>query len=244
MKNSVQRTTRLLRAIADLFFPFQCIACNTYTEQERMLCDKCLPILPIENGIHCPVCDKRLIAFTKCHPSPLTAIAYATSYTNPLVRDLIHAYKYEGVSTCVNDLGQILERYCVAIEPLFSIASFHESALLVPIPLHPLRERMRGFNQASLLTNHLSTRFNIPTHNILQRIRNNTPQAQMKSKVLRKENAEYLFMLRPDTEDTLNNKIIILVDDVATSGATLASAAQNLCAAGAKKIIALVVAKG
>ncbi len=230
--------------LADFLFPFQCISCNIFLERNHFLCTTCITRIPIERGLYCPLCMKRRTTLTTCHESPLTAIGFATSYEVPLIRDLIHIYKYDNVRSCVYDLGLIIDSYLEQSQFFFDLFSHHGSPLIVPIPLHPLRERVRGFNQATLLGKYIAQHYTIPFSNALIRISNNPPQAQMKSKDARRKNAEHLFKITEEVRNSLQRKTILLIDDVATSQATLISAAHELKRNGAKTVIGLVIAKG
>ena len=113
--------------------------------------------------------------------------------------------------------------------------------IVSPIPLHPGRERERGFNQSDLLAEIFSKHFGLAKINLLERKINNQPQAKSKNYQERQENMKNCFSLVRG--GSVKNKNIILVDDVFTSGATLREAARTLKKAGAGKIIGLVVAK-
>ncbi|MBI5421484.1 MAG: ComF family protein [Parcubacteria group bacterium] len=190
------------------------------------------------------MCEKRLSSFTVCHSSPLDAIGYATSYQVPLIRDLIHLYKYEQVKSAVIDLGRLLNSYLTTTQLLPFLNTKKNAIIIIPIPLHILRERTRGFNQAKLLGEYIAHANTIPLCDVLSRTHDNPPQAKMKSKEKRIKNAEHLFALKQKTAYLIKNKTILLIDDVATSCATLTSAAEVLKHNGAKKVIGLVLAKG
>jgi ComF family protein len=128
--------------------------------------------------------------------------------------------------------------------------------LVVPIPLHKRRLRWRGFNQSELLANYISENLTpgmeIPVLNdILIRKKHTTPQMQVKKYSERKENIKDAFEIYPvksaggsaEKFKRIKNKNILLVDDVATTGATLNECAKTLKQSGAKKVFALVLAR-
>lgn len=116
--------------------------------------------------------------------------------------------------------------------------------LLIPIPLHPTRERERGFNQTLLIAKELQKKFGIPIEKRLMRIKHTAPQVTRKNKEQRKENITHCFQIDNDNnKEKWKEKTILLIDDVTTSGETMKEAVRTLRAHGAKKIIALVVAK-
>ncbi|MBI5153405.1 MAG: ComF family protein [Parcubacteria group bacterium] len=244
MKNIIHSAHLIAKNFTNIFFPAQCIACASYLEDPHIFCNQCILTIPTESSLYCTVCEKRLSSFTVCHSSPLDAIGYATSYHISLIRDLIHLYKYEQVTSLCHDLGTILISYLNTSGLLPFLASKKNDVVVAPIPLHPLRERTRGFNQAKLIANLIAKHYHLPLHDILVRTQNNPPQAQMKSREKRIKNAEHLFSLKQKTTHLIKNKTILLVDDVATSCSTLLSAAEILKRNGAKKVIGIVLAKG
>ena len=119
----------------------------------------------------------------------------------------------------------------------FGIKNF----IVVPIPLHYRRERQRGFNQSKLLADEISKKFNIQVVECLKRIKNNDPQAKLKSNNEREKNISGCFkIINPEM---IKNKNILLVDDVFTTGATINEAVKILKENSARRIIAIVVAK-
>ncbi len=243
-KNIIHSIQNTVEHLLDVVLPAQCISCFRYLETNRTLCKTCLHSIQVETGLFCPVCNKRIATLHACHPSPLTALGFCTSYASPLIRDLIHTYKYNSATSCANDIVELCNAYLNNIKHILNLRDYQKASLLIPIPLHPLRERTRGFNQSELLAQCLSTHYNIPTLQPLVRTRNNKPQAQMKTMEHRIQNAEHLFKLLSPHADTLRNKTLFLIDDVTTSCATLFSAAEELRRAKPKRIIGFVFAKG
>jgi ComF family protein len=109
---------------------------------------------------------------------------------------------------------------------------------LIPIPLHPSRFRVRGFNQAEILGRLLAKRLHISIRtDILHRTRATPPQAEIKEKKRRLENMKNSFVSRKVSGN------ILLFDDVCTTGATLQNAAGALKRAGARRIWAITIAR-
>ncbi|WP_051261250.1 ComF family protein [Desulfovibrio inopinatus] len=112
--------------------------------------------------------------------------------------------------------------------------------VLVPIPLHPTRLRQRGFNQSLELCRHLRSALQLPiSSSAIRRIRQTTPQSQL-SASQRHTNLINAFQTNPNR---VVRKIVLLIDDVATTNSTLEEAAQALLRAGATRVLALVAAK-
>jgi ComF family protein len=112
---------------------------------------------------------------------------------------------------------------------------------VVPVPLHPLRRMRRGFNQSS----DLAARLGPPVRNLLWRVRATAPQADLTA-LQRQRNVEAAFRLSPllgrDSHRQLQGQVVVLVDDVRTTGATLNACAEVLAAAGAHEVRAITAA--
>lgn len=223
----------------DILFPPQCLNCQITLEdreKENAVCNKCRNEIILNNTFFCPVCKARLPDNRKtCHKDSKYLLAAATSYNNETIKNLIWVFKYKKWRRLKKPLGDLLINYLENIDYDF------EDYIIMPIPLHKNRERERGFNQSKLLAEIIAEKLKINLiTNCLKRIKNTKIQAELKELNQRRQNIENCFAV--DNPDTIKNKNIILVDDVHTSGTTISEAANVLRLAGAKKIIALVIA--
>lgn len=232
--------TALIRAknfILDVLFPKFCISCRT---EGAFLCQECAAsrvfIAP-----SCFVCGKRNLSGKTCsacnRKTSIRRFFAPFSYKDEVLRNAIHLYKYERVKELGDVLGGFLAR-------MLEFYEFEAGAglVLVPIPLHKNRKRERGFNQAEILAEFLAARFHLAIAvDALHRIKNTLPQIEMATDSGRRENIADAFQVV--TPEVVRKKTIILVDDVATSGATLEEAARALKAAGAKSVWAAVIAR-
>ena len=122
-----------------------------------------------------------------------------------------------------------------------SLPELPKQSVFIPIPLHPSRRRLRGFNQAEIIARILSKRFDIPVQtDILKRIRKTIPQVDMKNREDRLLNMKNVFIIYTRLS---KNNLIILVDDVYTTGATMQSACEVLKRAGTKTVWGLTIAQ-
>ena len=142
------------------------------------------------------------------------------------LREIIHHLKYSDRVSLANRLGDILKE-CLDREPF-------TGELVIPVPLHPSRERSRGFNQAELI----AARLGRPVAARLLRRRKNTPSQTGLSRNERKRNLAGAFEVRGEIKGT-----IIIVDDVYTTGATMNEIARTLKRAGAGRVEVLTVAR-
>jgi len=157
------------------------------------------------------------------------------------LRDIIHALKYERRRSIARPLGALMR---TSGAPLLDGA-----AVVVPVPLHPHRERERGFNQADDLARQLG----LPVAPLLRRVRFTTSQIELPAEE-RHQNVRDAFVLGRIPDPTFAKAtagkpgsrtpaIVVLVDDVSTTGATLDACARVLKAAGVKEVRALTAAR-
>ncbi|MBI5732501.1 ComF family protein [Candidatus Jorgensenbacteria bacterium] len=239
----------LLKTALDIIFPPQCVSCIKKLEAaETILCKSCLGSIILNSSLYCPICNRRLyLAKTVCHTEAKCILGAASSYEIKAVRDLVHALKYNHVKVTALLIAEIIKKYLmplIANSTNQSIGQIKYFTVL-PIPLHPQRERERGFNQAVLiaesLKNTIAPIIHVTTSKALIRNKNVPSQISFSSYKERKENVSNVFEVT--TYEEIIGKNILLIDDVATSNATINEAARVLKEAGAKKIIALVFAK-
>jgi len=199
---------------------------------------------PLDRPLAGAVCDACWTALAP-RPSPFTLARIARAaaigpYEGPL-RALLHALKYDGRRSIAPRLGSLM-----AVHGRDVLAG---ADVAVPVPLHPRRLRERGFNQADDLARGLG----VPVRRALCRVRATRPQVDLPA-AARAENVRGAFAtgrrwgavvsgLSPGAPPRLAGRVIVLVDDVTTTGATLEACAQALYGAGAKEVRALTAAR-
>lgn len=143
------------------------------------------------------------------------------------MRQAILLFKYGGRRTLARYLGRLMVE---TAGRLFDPSAFD---LLIPVPLHPGRERMRGFNQAALLAKEVGRGFDVKVDGrLLRRVR--ATEAQSGGRRKREDNVKGAFVVsRPDR---VKDKRLLLIDDVFTTGATAGECAKALLAAGAAEV--------
>ena len=171
----------------------------------------------------CPSCAERLL--------PLIQVRAPLIYAEPTSR-LIHQMKYEGYFALAAPLAAVMAAGWPAWQPGIDV--------IVPIPLHPRRERRRGYNQSALLARHLGRTVGLPveTHG-LRRDRATRPQVELNPRE-RQENVQGAFGAEPGW---VAGRTVLLVDDVYTTGATMSSAADALLAVGARGVSGYCLAR-
>jgi ComF family protein len=238
-------TSFLKTAVLDSLFPVFCLSCQ---KEGFWICKNCLAQTKILDFQVCPTCedvitDKGFLChFCKeARKSHLDGLIAAVSYGDLVVPKMVHNFKYRFISDISKPLAKLVCR--ALIRNNLALPDF-----LIPVPLHPKRLRWRGFNQSLLLASHISKELTplmeIEILDILERKRFNLPQMQIKNYQQRLKNMHNIFILKPSAEpDLMKNKTILLIDDIATTGATLEECAKVLKSAGAKKVFAAVVAR-
>lgn len=152
------------------------------------------------------------------------------------IRDLIYALKYGNGLWALDDLGRIAE-YAEGL------GDFVEDAILVPVPLHPRKQRERGYNQSALIVDSLAGRFEgVRIEPILVRIVDTLSQTQF-NRQERYRNLRNAFSLAGKGAIDPGQRYII-VDDVFTTGSTLNACAAVLRKGGAKRVDVLTIGHG
>ncbi|GBE17234.1 DNA utilization protein GntX [bacterium BMS3Abin15] len=234
---------KIKKFMLDTLFPVSCISCS---KPNIWICKKCLSKIPLINNQVCPFCEKAItpdgrVCF-KCRKKySLDGLLVASSYQNELVSSVVHYYKYRFVEDLSLPLGIILIK-------AFLQSEFPIPDIIIPVPLHKRRLRWRGFNQAELLAQHLGENltpgFNISVEsNFLTRYLYTHPQMKIKNYAQRKKNIEGVFKPEKGIRKTIKGKNILLVDDIATTGATLFECARVLKRNGANRVFATVIAR-
>jgi len=202
-----------------------------------VLCSSCCDSLPRIMPPFCPQCGKPQASGILC-PGCVSWQAEIDGIRSPfrfdgLMRQAVHQLKYKNLRALAKPLAKLLNDFLV-INPV-------PGEVLVPVPLHPRRLRERGHNQSHLLAEELSSLINLPViDDCLIRKRHTPPQARTATVEERRSNIANAFTC---VNDRLQDKQVLLIDDVSTSGATLDACAKTLKAAGAVSIWGLVLAR-
>ncbi len=228
---------KIKNLILDILFPPICLHCRKTLTANQYLCETCHNSIQLNTSLFCPVCRLRLAENKKICGHTNYLLGAAGNYHDPVLRDLIHYFKYESFENLSPILGEIIINYLKLLN--FKLLNF----IIIPIPLHRVKERQRGFNQSKLLAKNIAGHFNLELIDALKRIRKTKPQAQFKKAEKRAENIKNCFAIKESAIKSIKNKNILLIDDVFTTGTTINEAVRVLKQNSAKRIIALVAAK-
>lgn len=231
-------------AAAGLLFPRHCAACAVPTAAGRLLCAPCRRARPRLEGPRCAVCSQPFggalepgFRCMNCGDRDLSFDFATSAYrSRGVVRDLIHRFKYDRQFHLRHLLGRMLaEGFAEARVQALDLDG------IVPVPLHPAREREREFNQASVLADLAARRRRLPVLPGLRRVRYTVTQTHFHREE-RFENLEGAFALRRGA--TFAGRRLALVDDVLTTGSTADACARVLKEAGAAAVVVITVARG
>jgi ComF family protein len=215
-----------MAALLDVLLPPTCPGCGVEGE---VLCRRCCG--PLERRLDEP--PGAPLGLPIALPDGLLQLEWCAAFTGP-VRAALHALKYDGEQRLARPLGAALaarwRRAGVGGE------------LLVPVPLHPDRRRERGFNQAALLALATGHPLSLPVVEGLARAHATDAQFGL-GRHARSQNVGRAFGVTAAGRAAIAGRWVVLVDDVVTTGATLAACAEALTAAGAAAVSGLTVAR-
>ena len=218
----------------NLLFPQWCIGCG---QEGGFICYSCYNSLPRIMPPLCPMCGRPQPSGILCS-SCVSWQAKLDGIRSPfrfdgVIREAVHQLKYKNLRALAASLARLLNDYLVT-NPI-------PGEVLVPVPLHRKRLKERGYNQSSLLARELGKLTSLPVvDGCLTRQRSAPPQARTATVDERQSNIANAFVC---ADNRLQDKRVLLIDDVATSGATLDACAAALKAAGAASVWGLVLAK-
>lgn len=216
-----------LREIVDLLFPRHCFHCSQLLlGDERYLCTHCWLHLPFTHNA--AVVGNETEQHFQAHREVVAAMSLLHYRPDTASRDLLHHIKYYGARKLALTMGMMIG------EKLVESGRFASVDLLVPVPLHPRRERHRSYNQSELLCRGIAKVLQRPvsTDNLVRTV-NTDSQTHMTAEE-RKENVKGAFRVRKP--ELFQQRHILLVDDVITTGSTTAACCDALIAAGVTRI--------
>jgi len=201
-----------LNHLLDLFFPDLCPGCeDLHRPKHGILCPPCYAQINISETIESPY-DNELLSKFDNYANLVSGLALFDMDVGSIEERLVYQIKYAGRQDIAEYLGSQLGGHLLAIHQLIPFDA------IIPVPLHRAKLRKRGFNQSECLAVGIAQRLQIPIKtNTLIRVKNTKTQTKM-SKNERQLNVERAFSLT--NTESLNDKHVLLVDDVVTTGST------------------------
>lgn len=228
--------------VFDLIFPKRCVGCR---KTGAYLCSNCFAQIEVFQQYMCPMCLRSSIA-GETHPSCITmhgldGISCGVVYKG-VIKKLLFRFKH---APYLSNLGTTIGK--LATETLSQNELFMRVLYLQPIvvevPLSSQKLKSRGYNQAEILARQVATEFKLPfIPKMLIQVRPANFQRKL-NKLQRFKNVENIFELNSKNRKLINKKTVLLVDDLATTCATLRECAKVLKRNGAKKVYGVTFAR-
>lgn len=227
-----------------IFFPSYCLLCSSFLDQpgERVICRRCWESLNIRLPSCCLCCGRFFIQevephfCSQClqkHP-PFSLHRSCGEYKGKL-KDIILLFKYRKYKLLGASLARFADQVLGKEKRLWWGAE-----LITPVPIHPRRKKERGFNQSRLIAKEMSRRKNIELWEGLVKKKSTLPQAGL-SMEERPKNVKGVFSVMDPSR--IQGRVVVLVDDVYTTGATVQECSRVLRKEGAREVRVLSLAQ-
>ncbi len=214
---------RLWAWLLDLLFPPKCVFCRALLDDgEHDLCRHCRQTLPWLSG-----------------PAARQQLEFLTLAVSPLryeetVRASFHRYKFYGQRSYAGAYGRLMAQ---CVQEHFP----SQCELVTWAPLSPRRKRERGYDQAQLLAQIVAQELDLPLCSTLEKTRHTAPQSGLSEEKARRANAQGAY--RCTDPPKVQDRRVLLVDDIITTGSTASECAHMLRAAGAKEVFCVTLAR-
>lgn len=204
------------KAVVELFYPRICVVCEkSLVRGEEYLCSVCLADFPFSDEAYSTQTNVLMHIDESYRPEMLFSLYYYNKHSP--YKQLIYRVKYLSHRVLGRRLGRMLGE---------KMRGHCHADCIVPVPLHPKREKTRGFNQAAEIAKGIADVLHIPVfEDVICRVRNNVSQTG-KNAAERLENVENLFEMR--CAQKIRGRHVLLVDDVITTGATIGACLRVL----------------
>ena len=219
--------------LLSLLFPRLCYACgNHLLRNEKLICTECYVLIPRTNYHLEEDNPVARIFWGRCRIEKAAAFSFYNRDSR--IRRLIHNLKYKGIKDIGIELGRI---YGLS---LLNSGFTRDIDVIIPVPLHRSKQRIRGFNQSYLISEGISEATGLPVDGeSLVRIARTATQTR-KSRYERWKNVEGTFIV--EDPSCIRGKHILLIDDVITTGSTMESCAAELLKTEGVKVSVAAVA--
>ena len=221
--------------IVGFVYPKKCCLCGEIMpyKSNDYVCKKCTDNLPWIISDKCPKCGRPwkygglCIA---CVNSEFIFSKGAAVFPYSKVRSAVHRLKFDGIKYQSEGFAYLMYLYLTKNENL----NYKEADMLIPVPMYITKEKSRGFNQATLITQKLGEFINKPCVNGVLIKQKNTESQSTLPPAKRRQNVKHAYKVVD--KDKIKDKFIILIDDVLTTGSTINECSEALLKAGAKRV--------
>ena len=235
MKKFLNKT---LETLIELVYPNQCIVCRQVIEfkTNKWRCPSCIGEMKPISGKTCDICGV---------PISVDGICSNCSYRKPYYKKAYCAYEYKGsVKEAIHnikfrDRPQNIRYFADKVFEYAVQNGFEGADIITFVPMHPQKQRERGYNQSAILAKYLAKYKTGRYEKLLKKIKNTPNQHDLKREE-RLKNLKDSFVVAD--ENKVKGKKILLVDDIYTTGATVNECAKVLMKAGAKSVEVVCIA--
>jgi competence protein ComFC len=234
-----------LRLAELVFFPSFCRRCGRLLDRagERLVCRDCWTEARPRRSSHCAVCGRFFEGAGESHACrscvearPPYAVHRSCGAYDGALKDIILLFKYRELSILGRGLAGIAGEAVGGDGELWAGVD-----ALIPVPLHPRRKRERGFNQSRVFAEELGKIMKVAVcDGALVKVRNAPPQTSLEG---RERAGNVRGAYRVAKENVIRDKILVLADDVYTTGATIGECSRTLLEAGAAEVRAVTIAR-
>ena len=216
-----------------LLFPRLCYACgNQLMRNENLICTECFVVIPRTNYHFIEDNPVAQLFWGRCLIEKAAAFSYYNKGSR--IRKLIHNLKYNGIREIGYDLGRL---YGLSLK---TSGFINDIDIIIPVPLHPVKKRIRGFNQSETISMGIADATHLPVDlKSLARVLVSATQTK-RSRYERWTNVEGIFQVLDS--QTIMGKHVLLVDDVITTGSTIESCTNELLKIEGVKVSAVALA--
>lgn len=228
--------------LLDLLYPRHCPLCNSVLGfGNKLVCDRCLKKQKRIVPPCCMKCGKTIEDVTEEYCQDCNTVEKSYSRGFPVfvyegqIKSALYDFKYKNQRNYGTFFAAcIMEQYGEVLQKL-------QVEALIPVPVHNVKRRIRGYNQAEVLAKQLSKQLQIPVYsNYLERVVNTNPQKELNDKT-RMKNLKNAFKIG---QNKIKLKKVLLVDDIYTTGATIEACTKVLLKAGVEDVYYTSVAIG
>ncbi|MBE6737620.1 MAG: ComF family protein [Ruminococcaceae bacterium] len=212
LKCNIMKIKEFIKNFLIIFYPQRCPGCEKVIHKEELFCSECME-------------EYKGINYKNYAQGGYTCVS-AVAYKGVFARAILK-FKFSGRKQYSRQLATLMAE---AVKKNYSDIDFD---FITFVPLHQKRFKSRGYNQSELLAKELSALLNIPIVNSLKKTRNNLPQHELKASK-RRENVKGAY--RVTDKILVADKVILLIDDIITTGSTLGECAKTLVSANAREI--------
>jgi len=232
--------SELLGGVLNVVYPPLCLLCESDIDGVSMVCAPCLSGLERITRHACHRCGAPAGEARNscvCHnlPDHLDIVRSSALYSGR-AKDIVHLLKFGGYWGLTSVISGLMENDARSV-----VTGMERDFVVMGVPLHRVRQRERGYDQARMLASVLSARLGLDyVHDALRRRKNSRPQAQL-SLEERLQNMRGAFKVTDPSR--VRGRSVLLVDDVITTGTTLGSCSTVLTEAGAERVLAVSFAR-